>query len=89
MHEKQLIEKYMNKGVIELSTIGTVEPFIRKILLSWIGKSMASKNRKVKTDYGLTVEVKLDKSKMITLQAEDGKLSMPNAVFLFGKEGVK
>ncbi|TYR75959.1 TIGR02677 family protein [Rossellomorea vietnamensis] len=88
-HEKQLIEKYMNKGVIELSSIGTVEPFIRKILLSWIGKSMASKNRKVKTDYGLTVEVKLDKNKMITLQAEDGKLSMPNAVFYLEKEGVK
>lgn len=81
--EKRLIEKYMNQGRITLSSLTTVEPFIRKVLLSWIGKSMANKNRVVKTDYGLHVKVMLDYEKMITLQAEDGNLLMPDATFLF------
>lgn len=84
--EKQLIEKYINQGKISLSTLATVEPFMRKVLLSWIGKSMANKNRMVKTDYGLLVKVKLDKEKMITLQAEDGALIMPDATFLFEEQ---
>lgn len=81
--EKMLIEKYMTQGKITLSSLSTVEPFIRKVLLSWIGKSMATKNRVVKTDYGLHVKVMLDYKKMITLQAEDGNLQMPDATFLF------
>lgn len=81
--EKKLIEKYMTQGKITLSALSTVEPFIRKVLLSWIGKSMAAKNRMVKTDYGLHVKVMLDYEKTITLQAEDGNLLMPDATFLF------
>lgn len=81
--EKQLIEKYMSQGKIQLSSLPTVEPFIRKVLLSWIGRSMANKNRQVKTDYGLLVRVELDSEKTITLSAEDGNLVMPDATFLF------
>jgi hypothetical protein len=73
----------MNQGKIILSSLATVEPFIRKVLLSWIGKSMASKNRVVKTDYGLLVKVKLDQEKSIILKAEDGDLVMPDATFTF------
>lgn len=81
--EKRLIEKYMNKGKITLSSLPKVEPFIRKVLLSWIGKSMANKDRMVKTDYGLQVKVILDSQKTITLRAEDGDLQMPDAAFIF------
>jgi uncharacterized protein (TIGR02677 family) len=85
--EKKLIEKYMTQGRIVLSSLSTVEPFIRKVLLSWIGKSMASKHRVVKTDYGLLVKVTLDDEKMITLKAEDGDLLMPDAIFVFEEQG--
>ncbi|MRX74159.1 TIGR02677 family protein [Bacillus lacus] len=85
--EKQLIQQYMQQGVIQLSALSTVEPFIRKVLLGWIGKSMATKDRTVKTDYGLLVKVKLDKERMITLKAEDGDLRMPDALFEFRQEG--
>ncbi len=85
--EKKLIEKYMEQGVIKLSSLSTVEPFIRKVLLSWIGKSMTSKDRVVKTDYGLLVKVKLDQERTITLQAEDGNLLMPDATFQFEQQG--
>lgn len=79
MQEQQLIEQYMNQGVIQLSTLEKVEPFVRKVLLSWIAKSMATKDRVVKTDYGLIVKVQLDPKRTITLQAEDGNLHMPDA----------
>ncbi|MCR2845745.1 TIGR02677 family protein [Heyndrickxia coagulans] len=79
--EKQLIEKYMKNGEIRLAEIGIVEPFVRKVLLGWIGKSMAAKNHEVKTDYGMSVKVVIDPDRIITLDAEDGKLIMPDAVF--------
>ena len=84
--ERKLIETYINQGMIKLSDLPTVEPFIRKVLLSWIGKSMAVKNRTVKTDYGLLVQVKLDKNQTITLKAEDGDLIMPDATFMFEEQ---
>ncbi|GER68280.1 TIGR02677 family protein [Weizmannia acidilactici] len=81
--EKQLIEKYMKDGEIRIADVGMVEPFVRKVLLGWIGKSMAAKNHEVKTDYGMVVKVSINKDKMIILESEDGKLTMPDAVFQF------
>lgn len=46
--EKTLIEQYMADDVIQLSSLSKIEPFIRKTFLSWIGKSMANKERVVK-----------------------------------------
>ena len=85
--ERSLIDQYMTGGVIQLSNLDKVEPFMRKVLLSWIGKSMASKNRKVKTDYGLIVKVTIDKENYILLESDDGTLKMPNAIFEFEDEG--
>jgi len=81
--ERQLIEKYVDQGKITLSAVGKVEPFVRKVLLGWIGKSMADEKQTVKTDYGLRVKVTLEPERKITLQAEDGNLVMPDAVFEF------
>jgi uncharacterized protein (TIGR02677 family) len=81
--ERALIEKYITEGRIQLSTLSMVEPFIRKVLLSWIGKSMANKERLVKTDYGLVVKVTIDEENMIILESEDGMLRMPDVVFEF------
>ena len=85
--ERKIIEQYMENGVIQLSLLEEVEPFVRKILLGWIGKSMATKNREVKTDYGTIVKVTLDKEKIITLKSKDGVLSMPDVIFEFIKMG--
>ncbi|MDQ0214469.1 uncharacterized protein (TIGR02677 family) [Oikeobacillus pervagus] len=81
--EKALIQQYMTEGVIQLSTLPKVDPFIRKVLLSWIGKSMASKDQKVKTDYGLVVKVTISKEKIISLESDDGILKMPEVRFEF------
>jgi uncharacterized protein (TIGR02677 family) len=85
--ERELIDQYMTDGVIKLSELSKVEPFIRKVLLGWIGKSMASKDRKVKTDYGLVVKVTIDQDHMILLEAEDGTLRMPDVVFEVQEQG--
>ena len=85
--ERELIDQYMTDGVIKLSELSKVEPFIRKVLLGWIGKSMASKDRKVKTDYGLVVKVTMDQNHMIFLEAEDGTLKMPDVVFEVQEQG--
>lgn len=85
--ERALIDQYMTEGVIQLSRLTKVEPFIRKVLLGWIGKSMASRDRKVKTDYGLVVKVTLDKENSILLESDDGTLKMPDARFEFVEQG--
>jgi uncharacterized protein (TIGR02677 family) len=81
--EKQLIQKYMKQNRIQISELPVIETSIRKMLLTWIGKSMASKEQKVKTDFGMTVKVSLNKEKLVTLQAEDGSLQMPDAELIF------
>lgn len=85
--ERSLINQYMTEGVIRLSALTKVEPFIRKVLLGWIGKSMASKDRKVKTDYGLVVKVTIDRKNTILLESDDGTLKMPDALFEFEEQG--
>ncbi|MEH7117150.1 TIGR02677 family protein [Neobacillus vireti] len=85
--ERALIDQYMTEGMIQLSQLTKVEPFIRKVLLGWIGKSMASKDGKVKTDYGLSVKVTIDRENYILLESDDGRLKMPDALFEFKEEG--
>jgi hypothetical protein len=48
---------------------------------------MANKERTVKTDYGLVVKVRLEKGHTIVLEAEDGNLTMPDAVFEIQEQG--
>jgi uncharacterized protein (TIGR02677 family) len=81
--EKQLIKKYMKQNRIQISELPVIETSIRKMLLTWIGKSMASKDQKVKTDFGMTVKVSLYKEKLVILHAEDGSLEMPDAELFF------
>lgn len=81
--EKQLIEKYMTNGRIQISELPVIEPYVRKMLLTWIGKSMTSKEQKVKTDFGMAVKVHLHNENRVTLRAEDGDLVMPDAELIF------
>jgi uncharacterized protein (TIGR02677 family) len=81
--EKLLIQKYMKQNRIQISELPVIETSIRKMLLTWIGKSMASKDQKVKTDFGMIVKVSLHNEKLVTLQAEDGSLEMPDAELIF------
>lgn len=86
-HEQQIIEQYLDGHTIEIERLPVVQPFVRKLLLSWIGKAMVKADRTIKTEYGDVVKVKLDRSRTITLTAEDGQLEMPAVTLLFiGRE---
>ncbi|WP_409296777.1 TIGR02677 family protein [Peribacillus sp. SCS-26] len=86
VEEKRQVEKYMTDRRIQISQLPVVEPHVRKLLLTWIGKSMTSTNQTVKTEYGMTCTVILHKETRVTLSAQDGQLEMPDAELIFSEE---
>ncbi|AQQ52267.1 TIGR02677 family protein [Planococcus lenghuensis] len=86
--EKRVIEQYMNGSEIRLHELPAVEPYVRKLLLSWIGKAMVKEDRTIQTEYGTKVEVTLDPHETVLLESPDGTLEMPNARFRFIREEV-
>ncbi|MFD1362158.1 TIGR02677 family protein [Lentibacillus salinarum] len=87
LHRKQLeqktLEKYMTGNEIRLETLPTVEPYVRKMLLSWVGKAMAQQDRTFKTEYGRQVKIIMQQNERVVLHAEDGAIDMPNVTFQF------
>ncbi|WP_070121703.1 TIGR02677 family protein [Bacillus marinisedimentorum] len=86
--EKEIIEQYIQGGEISIRELPEVEAHVRKLLLAWIGKAMARKDRVVKTEFGKKVKVTLNSDERVILKSEDGILEMPNAVFLFSEDEV-
>ncbi|MDC3414690.1 TIGR02677 family protein [Terrihalobacillus insolitus] len=86
--EKKLIEQYIVENEIKVEQLPVIEAHVRKLLLSWIGKAMARKDRTIKTELGRKVKVELEKDRVI-LHAEDGVLDMPKATFQFLEEEVR
>ncbi len=90
LYEQQVIEQYLTGNTIELEQLPVIEPFVRKLFLSWIGKAMGKADRTIKTEYGHEVTVELDRSRTMVLKAEDGQMKMPAVTLLFaGKEKTK
>lgn len=81
--EQEALEKYMQGNEIRLEELPKVEPHIRKMLLSWVGKAMAKKDLTFKTEHGRTVRVVLSKDRRVVLHAADGDMEMPAIVFQF------
>lgn len=84
--EKNLIEQYIRENEIRIENLPIVETHVRKMLLSWIGKAMARKDRTIKTELGRKVRVVLSNERVM-LRAEDGQLEMPKAIFQFVDDG--
>lgn len=81
--EQQLLTNLMEDDQILLRNLPEVSSFIRKTLLSWIGKCMASPDRKGRTETGRTVFLKKASNRSIQLQCEDGILEMPDFILTF------
>lgn len=79
--ERQLVETLFTGDKMTISELGMVKPFVRKTILSWIGKAMSNKHQVIKTDYGFTVKVIVHRDRMTVLQSEDGVLKMPDVTF--------
>lgn len=84
--EEKWVEKYMNNQLIELDKIESVEPKVRQIFLSWIGKAMGQKDQIIQSDFGVRVKVNWKKNRVI-LRSKDGDLDMPNVSFELLEEG--
>jgi len=84
--EQETLEKYMQGNEIHLGELPIIEPYVRKMLLSWIGKAMMRKDRTFKTEHGRTVKVTMSRDERIILRAEDGELDMPKVTFKFVEE---
>lgn len=78
--EQALFKQYIEEGKIQLSKLGEVPPFLRKLLLVWMAKARTNKEGLVKTEDGLLVKVQVLKEPII-LRAADGDLHMPDVVF--------
>lgn len=84
-NERKAIEQYIVNQSIELEKLEKVEPSVRHIFLSWIGKAMGQKDRTIQTDLGIRVKVLL-KDERIILRSYDGDLEMPNVTFKIVEE---
>ncbi len=81
--EQETLENYMTGNEIRLNELPTIEPYVRKMLLSWIGKAMARKDQTFKTEYGRHVQVIMEDKARVTVHAEDGAIEMPAVTFRF------
>ncbi|MFT0803387.1 TIGR02677 family protein [Bacillus swezeyi] len=87
IYEQAMIQSYRFDDQIVLEQLPEVEPFVRKLFLTWIGKAMARADRVIKTEYGDQIKVELDHTKKIVLRAKDGSMSMPAVTFHYLRKG--
>lgn len=81
--EQKLVAGIVQQNQIVLADLPLVDPYIRKTLLRWIGKSMTHQERMAKTETGRKFQLITVDDQEITLRAEDGNLVMPNFVIQF------
>lgn len=84
--ERETLEKYMHGNEIRLDQLPVIETYVRKMLLSWIGKAMAKKDHTFKTEHGRQVKVIVLPDERVKVHAEDGTMEMPAVIFQFMDE---
>src|SRR5690625_6924001 len=87
--EQQTVEKYMQGNEIHLDQLPVIEPYVRKMLLSWVGKAMLRKDHTFQTEHGRLVKVMLDKEERVVLRATDGELEMPKIIFKLDRKSTR
>lgn len=88
-YEQTVIQTYRSGSEIRLEELPIVEPFVRKLFLSWVGKAMAREDQTIKTEYGDQIKVELDRTRTISLRSTDGEMSMPAVTFHYIGKGEK
>lgn len=85
-HQRQIIEQYMDERWLRIKQLPIVEPFVRKLLLTWVGKAMLHENQLVQTEFGRTVRVTIQEERVV-LRSTDGDLEMPDVHYEFLEKG--
>lgn len=84
--QKTLIMKFIKHGRLKLNEITEViSPATRSTLLNWISVANASGSMRGRTEYGQVFNLQREEGNCI-LECLDGKLRIPNYVFIFEEE---
>lgn len=86
--EQATMDTFLQGNEIQVKTLPVVEPYVRKLLLHWLGKAMIRKDRTFKTEHGRLVKVHVSADKRVILRATDGEMEMPEVTFQFMDGGV-
>lgn len=80
--EENVLLTLAQQGSLHIASLGLVEPQLRKTLLGWIARSLASSDRVATTEAGQRFRLKQLPGR-IKLSCSDGQLLMPNYVIEF------
>ena len=83
--EQKMLEQLIVNNRIILSELPIIDPYIRKTVLNWIGRAMSHSDQTAKTETGRYYKLIKLNNNSITLQSNDGYLTMPNYAFYFNK----
>ncbi|TJX14948.1 TIGR02677 family protein [Tissierella creatinini] len=85
--EKELMESYIQDGIISFASLPIIEPKVRTTLLRWLTKGLADKDHIGKTEYGREFKVLLaQEDKRCKLICQDGQIEMPAFQLVFKED---
>lgn len=81
--EKRMLEENMIRGIIEKGTVilgemKDVDPVVRQFLLGCIGRTISTKKRTGKTEYGQEFVLRQRSDKEVIMECLDGELELPD-----------
>ena len=82
--EREILESYIQKGKIEIKTLGKVTRFERRFILSMITSGVKTKDYVLDGEHGIYYKVTKQSEEYVTLDSEDGILEMPDFLIEFG-----
>lgn len=80
--EEAILASLAQKGSLHVGDLGAIEPHLRKTLLNWITRSLASSDRIALTETGRRFQLQQHPGR-VTLICTDGQLQMPNYTLEF------
>lgn len=83
--QELLVKNYFKHGTVQLSKLSVIEPFMRKLLLTWMSKARTSDKNLITTEFGTLLRITMLEEKT-TLRAQDGDLLIQDALFEYVKE---
>lgn len=85
--EAAIRSSYIDGQVLDFAALPEIAPQVRDTFLGWLSKAMENKNRKAKTEDGLTYEVIMPKNhEYCTVKCTDGEFYMPAYQLIFTDE---
>lgn len=82
-HQQNVIESLIVDNKMILRNLGTVDPFVRKSILTWITRGVQNRNRAGRTDFGTNYKFDIVSDEKVKLVCHDGIMWLPDLEFEF------